>query len=35
VETITNGFRGFAPSLGFGMVWVDAGKGRVYYYWTD
>jgi hypothetical protein len=35
VETITNGFQGFGPPMGFGMVWVDAGRGRVYYYWTD
>jgi hypothetical protein len=34
VETISRGFSGFGPPHGLAYFWIDAIRGRVYYYWT-
>ena len=35
IESIRTGYTGFAPPALMAESWVDAERGRFYYYWTD
>ncbi len=35
VQNVRAGFSGHASPSGLATFWVDTGRGRFYYYWTD